>query len=311
MNKLPNGLWPVMLTPFNDNSKGIDFEALEELVEFYISNGAKGLFVNCLSSEMFHLTREERIKLTSGTVKFAKNRVPVISTGTFKEDNTINAAFSKEIFETGASAVVINSNQLTGERAGEDEFKSKLEEYLSKTEQIPLGIYECPVPYKRLLSPELLQWMVSSNRFLYFKDTSCDNAQIARKIKAIESSALGLYNANIPTALESLKGGACGLSPIGANLFPELYAFLCDNFQEKVLEKEIKKINTFLSIVDPLIHSCYPYSAKWFLKERGLKIKTFTRTDYELFTSQDIIKFHELAEAFQDIRKLIHNKVAV
>ena len=58
MNRLPKGLYPVMLTPFNDDYS-IDINALEELTEFYIKAGAEGLFANCLSSEMFQLTSEE------------------------------------------------------------------------------------------------------------------------------------------------------------------------------------------------------------------------------------------------------------
>jgi 4-hydroxy-tetrahydrodipicolinate synthase len=305
MNKLPEGLWPVMLTPFNDNSKGIDFDALNELVDFYINNGAAGLFVNCLSSEMFHLTKEERIALTSKTVDFVKGRIPVISTGTFSRENKANADFSKKIFDTGVDAVIVNSNQFTDESSSEDEFKSKLENYMDLTEKIPLGVYECPVPYKRLLSPELLHWMGASERFLYFKDTSCDNFHIKLKLNATASSNLGLYNANIPTAMESLKEGARGLSPIGANYFPELYAYICNNFRKAEMERNVIKVNTFLSIVDPLIHSCYPFSAKWFLNKRGLKILTSTRVEVNLPADQDIIKLKDLMIAFEEIRAVI------
>lgn len=305
MDKIPEGLWPVMLTPFKDNSKGIDFDALEELVDFYINNGASGLFVNCLSSEMFHLTKDERIMLTSKTVGFAKDRVPVISTGTFSRENDANANFSKKIYDTGVKAVVINSNQLTDESSSEEEFKSKLENFVELTDKIPLGIYECPVPYKRLLSPELLHWMGTTGRFLYFKDTSCDNFQIKLKLKATKFSNLGLYNANIPTAIQSLREGARGVSPIGANFFPELYAYICNNYNNADVKEKVIKVNTFLSVIDPLIHSCYPYSAKWFLKERGLKLLTSTRVEYDLLTEQDKIKLNDLMLAFQEIKSII------
>lgn len=310
MNKIPGGLWPVMLTPFNNNGE-IDFEALEELIDFYLVNGSKGLFVNCLSSEMFHLSHDERLQLTAKAVRYVNGRVPVISTGTFGENIEENAVFSKKLFDSGVAAVIINSNQLLPEAGEEIALKAGIEALMNSTGQIPLGIYECPVPYKRLLSPEILHWMTGTERFVYFKDTSCDSAQIAAKLSAMKGSSFGLYNANIPTALQSLRDGASGLSPIGANYFPELYAFVCDQFENPEVSEEINKINTFLSIVDPLIHCCYPFSAKWFLKEKGLKIQTFTRTDYVPFASQDFIKFHDLFNAFQDIKKILPKQIPV
>jgi 4-hydroxy-tetrahydrodipicolinate synthase len=310
MNKIPNGLWPVMLTPFNTKGR-IDLEALEGLIDFYLLNGSKGLFVNCLSSEMFHLSPDERLQLTAMTVRHVNGRVPVISTGIFGEDIEENAVFSKKLFDSGAAAVIINSNQLIPEPAEESALKARIELFMNSTGPVPLGIYECPVPYKRLLSPEILHWMAGTDRFVYFKDTSCDSAQIAAKLSAIKGSSFGLYNANIPTALQSLKDGANGLSPIGANYFPELYAFVCEHFDNPEFLEEINKVNTFLSIVDPLIHCCYPFSAKWFLQENGLNIQTNTRTDYVPFTSQDFIKFRDLFHAYQDIKKILPRQIPV
>ena len=60
MNRLPEGLWPVMLTPY-DRDMRVDVKALEELVNFYIDQGASGLFANCLSSEMYELGYDEQL----------------------------------------------------------------------------------------------------------------------------------------------------------------------------------------------------------------------------------------------------------
>ena len=306
--KLPSGLWPVMLTPFTGSNK-IDIEALEELTEFYIESGASGLFANCLSSEMFHLSKDERILITKTVVRKVNGRIPVISTGTFSSDENENVRFFKTIYETGTSAVIINSNQLVPQEAKEEDLKLALEKLLKKTESIPLGIYECPVPYKRLLSPQLLKWMGDTGRFPYFKDTSCDSDQLRAKLAAIRGTNLGLYNANIPTALESLREGAQGLSPIGANFIPEIYSFLADNFNDSGKQYQVEKVNRFLSVIDPLVHQNYPFAAKWFLQKRGLKLNTLTRTPYTPLISQDYIKLNDLLEMFHDIMNEIHQLV--
>lgn len=61
--KFPNGMWPVMLTPLQQNGD-VDYPALEELINWYIKEGSSGLFAVCQSSEMFYLSMEEREELT-------------------------------------------------------------------------------------------------------------------------------------------------------------------------------------------------------------------------------------------------------
>jgi 4-hydroxy-tetrahydrodipicolinate synthase len=57
---------PVMLTPFKENGE-IDLDGLTSLTELYIQAGAKGLFANCQSSEMFYLSDEERLSIVKHT----------------------------------------------------------------------------------------------------------------------------------------------------------------------------------------------------------------------------------------------------
>ena len=305
---LPEGLWPVMLTTFNDNKK-IDYTALEKLTSFYLEAGSAGLFANCLSSEMFELDRNERISIIKTVVKAAKN-TPVVATGTFVSDINANAEFIKEVYDQGVKAVIINSNQLVDADADGNDFKIQLEKLMQETGNIPLGIYECPVPYKRLLSPDLMKWMGESGRFVYHKDTSCDIKDIEKKLLAINNTKLGLFNANVPTALDSIEKGAKGLSPIGANYFPELYSYLFNLLKNPGKKEEAKILNAFLSVIDPLVHNNYPFSAKLFLQQRGFKINTLTRTTYTPLTAQDYIKLKDLNLIFEKLTKDFNITVA-
>ena len=54
------GFVPVMLTPFKEN-RAIDFDGLTRLTEWYLQAGAKGLFANCQSSEMYELSDDEKL----------------------------------------------------------------------------------------------------------------------------------------------------------------------------------------------------------------------------------------------------------
>lgn len=299
MRQLPGGIWPVMLTPFSEDGT-IDFGGLKALTEFYIASGAAGLFTNCLSGEMYRLEPEERLSLTEAVVRFTADCVPVVATGTFSRDLDENAEFISRVYEKGVAAVVVNSNQLCGASDGEDLFGTRLEELLEATGKIPLGIYECPLPYKRLLSTDLLARMVATGRFSYFKDTSCDNELIRARLAATRDTGFVLFNAHTPTGLDSLRDGAAGLSPIGANFYPELYSFLYRHANKEESEAFLK-VSRFLSLNDSLVHTFYPFSAKWFLQRRGLPISTSTRTLVPKANPDALNKLRELQSGVEEL----------
>ncbi len=300
MKLLPKGLWPVMLTPFND-SNGLDLNALEQLTEFYISAGANGLFANCLSSEMFQLTDEERLLITKKVVDVSKGRVPVIATGSFGNDMTVSATFIKRIYDTGVEAVIISTSQLCDEADSDDVFKSQIETLIETTGDIPLGLYECPVPYKRLISPDLLKWMAQTNRFAFHKDTSCNLEEIQMKLKAIEGTPLGFYNAHIPTAVDSILLGARGLAPISANLYPELLCYLMSTLEQEGKTEKLEKLNKSLIAIDSIIHNNYPYTAKLFLIKRGLKMKSNCRISKTEMQSEYLKQTEKVMTIFKQL----------
>jgi 4-hydroxy-tetrahydrodipicolinate synthase len=299
MQKLPGNLWPVMLTPFKEEGD-IDMRGLEALTEFYLEKGATGLFTNCLSSEMFQLTPEERISLTQSVVRFAAGRAAVVSTGTFTLDPWEQVDFIHRLADLGVACVVLNSNQICLESERESVFRSRLENLASSTGNIPLGMYECPEPYKRLLTDDTVTWMAASGRFLYLKDTCCDIDIIRSRLSVSSTSPLGIYNAHTPTGLPSLREGAAGLSPIGANFYPELYSYICAH-AEKERSPDLVRVEQFLLANDALLHANYPFSAKWFLQRRGLPISTKTRSRIPEVPAEHLSKLEELLSGRREL----------
>lgn len=297
-DKLSRGLWPVMLTPFLENNQ-IDYAGLATLTDFYIRSGAQGLFSNCLSSEMFQLTDKERLEVIRTVVSTAQSRVPVVASGTFNSDLKRCGEFISKVYDTGVDAVIIITNQLVEIEECDDVLKKNIEKLLTLTGNIPLGLYECPDPYKRLLTPELMKWLAQTGRFFYHKDTSCDPVAIKNKLEVIDGATLSLYNANTTTALFSLENGAAGISPIGANLYPELYAWLIQEFYTKGSNRQLHQLNEQLDMMDAVVDQCYPYSAKLFLQWRGLPITTNCRTPYGTVKSENHLKLKALMEVFR------------
>jgi len=276
-NEFPGGVWPVMLTPFKEDGK-VDYPALDALVEWYIGHGVKGLFAVCQSGEMFFLTLKERIAVAKRIVKKVRGRIPVIASGHISDSFADQVAELNAMSETGVDAVILITNRLAAEGEKDSVWTENCRRLLKEINpDIPLGLYECPYPYKRVLTPDMLYDCAKSGRFYFLKDTCCDISLIRRKLKAIRGTELKLYNANTSTLLASLRSGATGYSGVMANFQPDLYAFLCEHSSEK--SREIRELADFLTISSFIERQCYPVNAKYFLQHsQGLPVTTFTRS---------------------------------
>lgn len=261
------GVWPVMLTPF-DERKEIDWQSLEKLIEWYLAAGVHGLFADCQSSEMFFLSDEEARKLVRFIVEKVDGRVPVVASG-----HTANA-FSHQseqlisMSETGVDGVIMISNRLA--LAGESNDKA-LETLQRLTAQVPvsvdLGIYECPYPYKRLLSEETVAWCAQSGRYTFIKDTCCDLTMIKRRLELAKGSRLHLANANSQTLLASFQAGCQAFSGVMANFHPDLYVWLYENWQAE--PEKARKLSDYLSTAALVENLDYPVCAKNFQQSIG------------------------------------------
>ncbi len=296
------GFIPVMLTPFKDNG-AIDFDALTSLTEFYLQAGAVGLFANCLSSEMFELTEAERIQIIEHVVKVTNGLVPVVATGTFGGAIAGQAQFVKRVYNCGVQAVIAITGLLADSSESDAVFNDRVFDLINQTEQVPLGFYECPVPYKRVLSAEQLHQFVATGRVIYHKDTCLDIEQIKAKLKATQGYSFGLYDAYMVHAVESLKAGSAGLSCIQGNYFPELIVWLCDNYNNASLTAEVNQVQQFFIDNMDVMHDVYPIVAKFYLQKRGLKLSTFTRRDVGNFSSEVKDKVIQLYNDYSNLQQ--------
>eukprot|EP00051_Salpingoeca_urceolata_P007591 m.98899 g.98899 ORF g.98899 m.98899 type:complete len:325 (-) comp15304_c0_seq1:116-1090(-) len=303
---LPNGVWPVMLTPFNSMGK-VDEPVLKRLTEWYIQSGCAGLFPVAQSGEMYSLSDDERVRVAQVVVATASQRVPVVACATVQADEfdaVATAARVKKLAPVVSAVVIVPSCIVTPE---EDDvlLKSRIEDVLRLTadDGIPLGIYECPVPYHRLLTPKLLSWLVSTGRFVFIKDTSRQTDLISSKLQAVQDvgpSSFRWYNGNVTTLLHSLKAGSHGYSGVSGNFYPWVHVWLTKNWNTQP-EKAVQ-VQRFLTVAESLVKTKYPLSAKMYLKSQyGLDIQVKCRGQEATFNEEELTKLTELRLMMEDL----------
>ena len=289
---------PVMITPFNLKAK-VDLDAVSKLIDFYLAAGVKGFFANCLSSEMFSISENERIALTRHVVDYVNGLVPVVATGSFGLTIKDKAKFTKKIYDTGINAAIMITGHFANVNDDDKILLDNFEKMFSLTKGIPLGMYECPAPYKRIISAGVFEKLLKSDRLVYHKDTSIEPEQVKAKLEiAKKYKKLEFYDAHTPNAMYSLQMGAKGMSSISGNFYPEILVWMCNNATDPAKQEDVKWLQSELSRVDPLIHVAYPLSAKYFLQKRGLPIRTISRAHALELTPQQKETLDGIHESF-------------
>lgn len=282
-----------MVTPFR-RDRSIDWQGLDALVDWYVDAGVAGLFAVCLSSEMFEMDAEERFALAARVVQRVDGRLPVVASGTFGPGPRAHIDGIKRMAGQGVAAVVVLASALASEQEDEEAWWASVEHLLHETGDIPLGLYECPKPYHRLIQPGTLVRAVSSGRFLFIKETSGRLPLIKAKLDAVRGSNLRFYNANAETLLESLRLGADGFCGVSANFVPELWVWLCRHAHDE--PKTADRLQAFLKNCEQVFTVCYPASAKHFLAMRGLEIGPTCRSQTPGAETPDFNRLEELLE---------------
>lgn len=296
---IPDGVWPTMITPFTvDNT--VDYAALEVLIQWYLDRGVAGLFAVCQSSEMFTLTLAERLDLARFVSRTVGSRAKVIASGHISSSLSDQIEELKAMADTGIEALVLVVNRLADQNDSEDTWKRNTEKILEALPNVPLGLYECPAPYKRLLSAELLRWCAETGQFWFLKDTSCHLQDISDKLRAVAGTELKIFNANAATLLESLKLGVSGYSGVMANFHPELYRQLMEILQTQ--PQQAVRLQNFLGSASLVERQLYPMNAKYHAVLEGMPIHLAARVQSaEDFSSAMRMEVQQLRGLAQDV----------
>ncbi|WP_328600480.1 dihydrodipicolinate synthase family protein [Mesorhizobium xinjiangense] len=246
-------------------------------------DGSDALFAVCQSSEMQRLTLGERVSLARSTVRFAGGRVPVIASGHISDAPEDQIAELAAMAETGIDALVLVTNRLDPRNEGIEAFRPALEAILKRLpSELPLGLYECPAPYRRLLTDDEMKLCRDTGRFVVLKDVSCDLETVRRRARMTAGTPFAIVNANAAIAFHAMRAGSRGFGGVFTNFHPDLYEWLYANRQED--SPLIRDLAVFLALAAMAEGMGYPKLAKLYHQRLGTFECARSRvTDYDPF----------------------------
>jgi len=300
MKSIPPGVYPTMITPFDDNMQ-VDLTALAIIVNWYEQNGSAGLFALCASSETSHLNFDEQLQILREILRVKQPGTVILASGSKAANISAQIEQARPVIAEGIDCYVFITNWLAAQDEDDDVLLRNLERITSALgDAVPFGFYEAFGPYNRQLTPYVIERLGSIGNFVYLKDTSCDIAKIKAKLEAAKASGLQIFNANTATLRESLQAGCAGYSGVMGNFHPQLYAKMCEIYATE----QAGPLQEYLDMAFAM-RCAYPADAKYYLQLEGLPVGCACRSrDNSTFGSEQKEKMRLLRQKTQVFEKI-------
>lgn len=234
-NRLFHGAASDLIAPFNDQGI-IDYQMLENEVNFMVNNEVTGIFVNGLAGEALMLPAQERFKVLSHAVKAAKGKVPIMSNVIF--NNIAEArAYVKDSEKLGVDAIIITPPAIYkySEAALFDHFNN-----IATATKLPVYLYNAPETGNKI-SPEVIARLFeTTDNFWGYKDSTQDIIHQQTVLKLIgDKRHFELLAGSDAQIVTTMMLGGVGVLSLVTSVFPRLVAAVCNAAEKKDWDEAI------------------------------------------------------------------------
>ncbi|WP_461205552.1 4-hydroxy-tetrahydrodipicolinate synthase [Clostridium sp. DL1XJH146] len=235
-----------VVTPFKNGK--IDFEKLEEYLEWHISSGTDAIIICGTTGEASTMSLREKKEAIKFTVDVINKRLPVIA-GTGSNDTASSKSLSSWAESIGVDGLLLitpyyNKTTQRGIVAHYNEICSAVE--------IPAIVYNVPSRTGLNIEPSTLLELTKIENIVAVKEASSNIAQVV-KMKALCGNKIDFYSGNDDQVIPLLSLGSLGVISVAANIIPKEMHEICElYFNGKVKEAAALQLKLI-----PLISSLF------------------------------------------------------
>jgi 4-hydroxy-tetrahydrodipicolinate synthase len=259
-----HGSITALITPFTDQG-GVDYEALDRLVDHQLENGADGLAVIGTTGESATMDREEIDAVMSRVIGRVDGRIPVMAgTGTAGTAHTIEQTLNAAGRGAQAALVVTPYYNRPPQRGLEAHFTA-----IADASPIPLILYNVPPRTGVDLLPETVGRLSAHPQIIGIKE-AVGEAQRVQELVQCCALDFTVLSGDDPTFLRSMELGARGVVSVASNVAPADMHAVCaaalsgDWGEAGRLDKSLRPL------YDALSFESNPIPVKWAVYELGL-----------------------------------------
>ena len=256
-----------IVTPMKENLD-VDFDKLEELINFQIDNGTDAIIIAGTTGESSTLTMEEHRRVIQAAVEFTKHRVPVVA-GTGSNCTRTAIHLTKEAEEDGANAALIVTPYYN--KATQKGLIAHYGQIASET-KLPIILYNVPGRTGCNLMPETVATLVKENENIVGLKEATGNMAQASKTMYLCDGKLEMYSGEDGLVVPLLSIGGLGVISVIANIAPRQTHDMVMSYLEGDLEKARQMQLKSLPLVDALFSEVNPIPVKKALNLMGMQV---------------------------------------
>ena len=232
-----------MVTPFSEDGRQIDEDAIKRFVEWQIHHGVHGLIPVASTGEFLSLTDAERRQVAKLVIEQVDGRIPVLI-GAGAENTWDVVRYSREAEDLGADGVLIippfystpNDDELYEHYAA-----------VGNAISIPIMLYNNPATSNVDMLPPLVARLSEIDNVSYIKESTMDATRV-RDILRLSDGRMSVFGGIM--GYESFMNGATGWTAVGCNLMPAEFSNL---YRLCVESKDIDAASALYERIKPVI----------------------------------------------------------
>lgn len=256
-----------IVTPMN-NDGTVNYEKLDELLEFQIKNNTDAIVICGTTGEASTLSHEEHIDVIRHCVKTVNKRIPVVA-GTGSNSTETAIYLSKEAEKAGADAVLLVTpyyNKAT---------QNGLYEHFKDTADainIPCILYNVPSRTGCNILPETAVRLAKDvKNIVAIKEASGNISQIT-KLAQLADGCIDIYSGNDDQIVPIMSLGGIGVISVLSNVAPLQTHELCQACLDGDFKKAAKMQFEALPLIDSLFSEVNPIPVKKALNIMGFEV---------------------------------------
>lgn len=258
-----NGCGTALITPFNES--GVDFAALEKLIDKQLQGGVSALFVLGTTGEPATMSEREREQVIGFAVKKAGGRVPVI-VGSGSNSTACAVEKSVKAEKLGADGLLVVTpyyNKCT-QNGLYLHYKAVCEAV-----GIPVFAYNVPTRTRVNIEPSTLKRLCEIKNMAALKEASGDIDQVQAAAAAVKGG-MDFYIGDDSLTLIAYALGACGVISVASNVIPEIMSELARLCSAGDFEKARQIQFKLMPLMSALFCEVNPIPVKKALQITGL-----------------------------------------
>jgi len=256
-----------IVTPMKENGE-VNFEKLEELVNFHVENGTDSIIICGTTGESATLTEKEHSEVIKACIQYVNKRIPVIAgTGSNCTRTAIELSVAAE--KDGADGLLLVTPYYN--KATQDGLKQHFKA-IADAVKIPVIMYNVPSRTGCNMTPETIAELFEEvDNIVGVKEASGDISQVA-KIMELTDGKIDLYSGNDDQIVPVMSLGGKGVISVVANILPKETHDIVAKYLEGDVKESLALQMKYFSLIKDLFIEVNPIPVKKAMNLMGMNV---------------------------------------